>query len=171
MGSIMVYRYRPMRVVPTITTRVFMARGSFMRWRRHYVRLQKGSTGKRDFLRRDLYFSCAGRRLREISRNPCGSFLPVCAQNRHSCPLSGRHLPMAAPRLEAGFQGGRHMVQELVELVDLGRYPLDRPGSPAWRRMNAVSSRGSSMPMLKSPSVASRTRLIRSRSKSRRAMA
>ncbi|EEX10496.1 hypothetical protein SL1157_2555 [Ruegeria lacuscaerulensis ITI-1157] len=31
MGSIMVYRYRPMRVVPTITTSVFIARGSFLR--------------------------------------------------------------------------------------------------------------------------------------------
>lgn len=27
------------------------------------------------------------------------------------------------------------MAQELVDLVDLGRYPLDRPGSSAWRRM------------------------------------
>ncbi len=32
MGSIMVYRYRPMRVVPTITTSVFIARGSFFAW-------------------------------------------------------------------------------------------------------------------------------------------
>lgn len=31
MGSIMVYRYRPMRVVPTITTSVLIARGSFLR--------------------------------------------------------------------------------------------------------------------------------------------
>ncbi|NOD29222.1 hypothetical protein [Ruegeria atlantica] len=30
MGSIMVYRYRPMRVVPTITTSVLIARGSFL---------------------------------------------------------------------------------------------------------------------------------------------
>ncbi len=29
MGSIMVYRYRPMRLVPTITTSVLIARGSF----------------------------------------------------------------------------------------------------------------------------------------------
>ncbi len=29
MGSIMVYRYRPMRVVPTITTSVLIAKGSF----------------------------------------------------------------------------------------------------------------------------------------------
>jgi len=30
MGSIMVYRYRPMRVVPTITTSVLIARGSLL---------------------------------------------------------------------------------------------------------------------------------------------
>lgn len=30
MGSDMVYRYRPMRVFPTMTTRLFMAVGSFM---------------------------------------------------------------------------------------------------------------------------------------------
>ena len=30
MGSTMVYRYRPMRVVPTITTSVLIARGSFI---------------------------------------------------------------------------------------------------------------------------------------------
>jgi hypothetical protein len=29
------------------------------------------------------------------------------------------------------------MVQDLVDLVDLGRYPIDRPGSAAWRRMIA----------------------------------
>lgn len=29
MGSIMVFRYRPMRVFPTITTSAFIARGSF----------------------------------------------------------------------------------------------------------------------------------------------
>jgi len=28
MGSIVVYRYRPMRLVPTITTRAFIATGS-----------------------------------------------------------------------------------------------------------------------------------------------
>ena len=45
MGQIMVYRYRPMRVFPTMTTRVVISRGSFC-VRGHYVWLTGASTGK-----------------------------------------------------------------------------------------------------------------------------
>ncbi len=46
MGTIMVYRYRPMRVCPTITTSRAIDGVSFMRWAGHYGRMRGGSTAK-----------------------------------------------------------------------------------------------------------------------------
>lgn len=44
MGLVMVYRYRPMRLCPTITTRDVMSAGSFVLGG-HYVCGQGASTG------------------------------------------------------------------------------------------------------------------------------
>ena len=46
MGLIVVYRYRPMRLVPTITTRLIIARLSLLRCSGHYVCWHGASTGK-----------------------------------------------------------------------------------------------------------------------------
>ncbi|CUH88589.1 hypothetical protein PH5382_02528 [Phaeobacter sp. CECT 5382] len=46
MGLIVVYRYRPMRLVPTITTRLVIARLSLLRCSGHYDCWHGASTGK-----------------------------------------------------------------------------------------------------------------------------
>ncbi len=141
MGSIMVYRYRPMRVVPTITTSVLIARGSFFACRDIMV----GAQGRQQaiapiFYPEDLILRHFVAQIAACWELPaiCGGKPPVERNlNWSECVNGMSETGMIGGCVCATLWGTEPTARLIMlhDLVDLGRYPIDCPGSHAYDRM------------------------------------